>query len=110
MSEEVTAIRNVGPAMAAEMQRAGFADAEAVRAAGADVVYAAMVRAGTRPHFIGFYALVMGLQGRPWNDLRGEEKVQMRVRFDALVAGSQGGTPDSALERVLNEIGTGRRR
>ena len=29
----------------------------------------------------------MGLQGRPWNDCKGEEKKTLRKRFDTLCAG-----------------------
>ena len=47
----------------------------------------AFQRAGSRPHFIGYYVLVMGLQGRPWNDCKGDEKKALRKRFDTLCAG-----------------------
>jgi hypothetical protein len=50
-----------------------------------------MLRTGLRPHFIGYYVLVMSLQGRPWNDCKGAEKDTLRVRFDALVAEARGG-------------------
>jgi DNA transformation protein len=30
--------------------------------------------------------LVMGLQGRPWNDCQGDEKKALRVTFDAIKA------------------------
>ncbi len=53
---------------------------------GADAAYLALLNAGTRPHFIGYYVLVMGLQGRPWTDCQGEEKKTLRARFDALKA------------------------
>ena len=42
---------------------------------------------GRRPHFIGYYVLVMGLQGRPWNDCKGDEKKALRQRFDAVCEG-----------------------
>ena len=35
---------------------------------------AAILRSGTGPHFIAYDTLVMGLQGRPWNDCAGEGK------------------------------------
>lgn len=69
---------------------------------GADAAYARWLAAGNAPHFIGYYALVMGLQGRPWNDCRGAEKAALRRRFDALKAEA---APQGALERVLDEIG-----
>jgi DNA transformation protein len=64
---------------------------------------------GTRPHFIGYYVIEMGLQGRPWNDCKGAEKDALRARFDAVVASAR----DSGLgeiERILDEVGTGLRR
>jgi len=39
---------------------------------GPDAAYLRLIEAGTQPHFIGYYVLVMGLQGRPWNDCQGE--------------------------------------
>jgi hypothetical protein len=54
----------------------------------------------------------MGLQGRPWNDCQGPEKTALRARFDAIKArvSGAGDTPDSAIEAILNQIGTGLRR
>lgn len=54
---------------------------------GPDDAYRRLLDAGSRPHFIGYYVLVMGLQGRPWNDCKGEEKKALRKQFDALCAG-----------------------
>ena len=45
----------------------------------------------------------MGLQGRPWNDAKGEEKAKLRVRFDALKSASM--PSDSGLDKALAEIG-----
>ena len=108
--EALTSIRNIGPAMAAEMERAGITTASALRAMGADAAYAAMVAAGTRPHFIGYYVLHMALQGRPWNDCKGAEKDALRAAFDALKGRLAHPQHESALERILDAIGTGRRR
>ena len=108
--DPVTAIRNIGPAQAAELARAGIATATALREMGADAAYRAMLATGTRPHFIGYYALHMALQGRPWNDCKGAEKTALRARFDALKAEMTGPASTSELERFLNEIGTGLRR
>lgn len=108
--DKLTAIRNIGPALAAEMAAAGITTASALRAMGADAAYGAMLGAGTRPHFIVYYVLHMALQGRPWNDCKGAEKAALRLRFDALKAGLADPLHDSALERVLNDIGTGLRR
>lgn len=105
--DPVTAIRNVGPAQAEALARAGFTTAAELRAAGAEAAYAAMIATGTRPHFIGFYSLVMGLQGRPWNDCKGAEKTALRARFDE-IAGK--GAARTEMERWLDRIGTGARR
>ncbi|MCT4684520.1 MAG: TfoX/Sxy family protein [Roseicyclus sp.] len=108
--DPVTAIRHIGPAQAAELARAGITTATALRRIGADAAYRAMLAAGTRPHFIGFYALHMALQGRPWNDCTGAEKDALRAAFDAMKAETAGAAPPFELERHLDEIGTGRRR
>lgn len=101
---ELTGIPNIGPATAQALRAAGIPDAETLRHLGADAAYAALLRAGNRPHFIGYYVLHMALQGRPWNDCRGPEKAALRTRFDALVAEVRGGglTP---IEAALREIG-----
>jgi hypothetical protein len=83
----VSSIPNLGPASEAAFARAGIATAEELRSLGADEAYARLLAAGTRPHFIGYYVLVMGLQGRPWNDCKGEEKKALRQRFDAICDG-----------------------
>lgn len=104
MPEPISSIRNLGPAMEAAFAAAGIHSAEELRAMGADAAYARLLRSGTRPHFIGYYVLVMGLQGRPWNDCKGAEKTALRKRFDAIKAESH--DPHlSDLERTLNEIG-----
>lgn len=68
-----------------------------------------MLRAGSRPHFIAYYVLHMGLQGRPWNDCQGEEKAALRRRFDRIKA--EAFDPHlSAVEKALDAIGVGTRR
>lgn len=104
MATPVSSIPNLGPASLREFARAGLHSAEELRALGADAAYARLLGAGAKPHFIGYYALVMGLMGRPWNDCRGAEKAELRRRFDALVA-QAGPRADSAFERVLDQIG-----
>lgn len=105
----LTDIPNIGPATAAAFARAGIGSAEALRAMGPDAGYAALLRAGERPHFVAYYVLVMGLQGRPWNDARGDEKAALRARFDALKAEharpAPGAGPGPAFEAILDEIG-----
>lgn len=104
MATPITVLRNLGPATERAFRRAGINSAEDLRALGTDAAYARLLSAGERPHFIGYYVIEMGLQGRPWNDCQGDEKARLRLRFDALV--SQHFNRDLAgLERVLNEIG-----
>ena len=101
--DALTTLRNIGPAMAEAFARVGITSARALRDMGADAGYRRLLDGGSKPHFIAYYALVMGLQGRPWNDAKGAEKAQLRVRFDALVAASR---PDATgLDRALAEIG-----
>lgn len=109
MARPVSSIRNLGPATEAAFARAGIGSAEEVEAMGADAAYACLLAAGERPHFIGYYVLVMGLQGRPWNDCRGEEKAALRARFDALVAKAQA-PAFAGIEAALDAIGVGLRR
>lgn len=103
MTTPVSALPNLGPESEKSFARAGIRSAEELRALGADKAYAALLAHGTRPHFIGYYALVMGLQGRPWNDCRGEEKTRLRHRFDAIVKASD--TEGDRMERLLDELG-----
>lgn len=107
MSTPVSSIRNLGPSMEAACAKAGIHSAEALRSLGADETYRRLLASGMRPHFIGYYVLVMGLQGRPWNDCKGEEKKALRVRFDALKAETRpaAGTPGHELQRFLRDIG-----
>jgi DNA transformation protein and related proteins len=88
MPTPISTIPNLGPASEAAFARAGIHSAEEVRALGADEAYRRLLQNGSAPHFIGYYVLVMGLQGRPWNDCQGDEKKALRVRFDAIKAGS----------------------
>jgi TfoX C-terminal domain len=104
MSAPVSSIRNLGPATERAFARAGIDSAEALRALGPDAAYARLLRSGERPHFIGYYALVLGLMGRPWTDCQGAEKDALRRRFDALVAGASPERP-AGFERILDEIG-----
>lgn len=107
MSEPVSTIPNLGPASEAAFARAGIHSAEEIRELGADEAYRCLLLAGTQPHFIGYYVLVMGLQGRPWNDCKGDEKKALRQRFDAIKA-SMTGTKEkgrSDLEAALQFFG-----
>ena len=107
MSEPVSSIPNLGPASEAAFAKAGIHTAEEVRAMGADEAYRRLLMAGTQAHFLGYYVLHMGLQGRPWNDCQGDEKKALRVRFDAIKA-SMTGTKEkgrSELEAALQFFG-----
>ncbi|WP_417250747.1 TfoX/Sxy family DNA transformation protein [Celeribacter sp.] len=112
MTAPVSSIRNLGPASDASFARAGIHTAEQLREIGPDAAYEMLLRAGSAPHFIGYYAMVMGLQGRPWNDCKGAEKTALRARFDAIKAriAADKSAPPSGIERILDEIGTGTRR
>ncbi|MGJ5620670.1 TfoX/Sxy family DNA transformation protein [Sulfitobacter sp. MF3-043] len=104
MKTPVSSIRNLGPAYEASCTKAGINSAEELRALGADTAYAQLLKSGMRPHFIGYYVLVMGLQGRPWNDCKGAEKTALRAKFDAIKAQNHDpGT--SEFERMMNVIG-----
>ena len=104
MPSPVSSIPNLGPASEASFGRAGITSAEEIRAMGADEAYLRLLQSGTAPHFIGYYVLVMGLQGRPWNDCQGEEKKALRARFDAIKATTtQKGR--SELEAALDMLG-----
>ena len=104
MASPVSTIRNLGPAMEKAFADVGIGSAEELRALGADAAYARLLRAGHRPHFIAYYVLEMGLQGRPWNDCKGAEKEALRARFDALKAAAKP-SGDHHLARILDEIG-----
>ena len=86
----VSTIRNLGPASDRVYARAGINTAAQLRELGAEEAYRRVLATGARPHFIGFYAMAMGLQGRPWNDMDPQEKAAMRNRFDALVVEARG--------------------
>ena len=100
-------ISGIGPATETDMIRAGIPDAETLRDLGAHDAYARMIGTGTRPHFIGYYALHMALQGRPWNDCKGAEKDALRARFDALLASNTPDRPSNDLARFLSDMGLG---
>lgn len=109
MSDPVSNIRNLGPASDAVYAKAGIETAEQLRALGADAAYERLLKSGSKPHFIAYYAMVMGLQGRPWNDCQGDEKIALRARFDEIklnannIDGYEKGR--SELEATLDIIG-----
>lgn len=105
--DPVSSIPNLGPASEVAFARAGIHSAAELRRMGADAAYLALLQSGTAPHFIGYYVLVMGLQGRRWNDCKGDEKAALRLRFDALKAQARGSDAgrQSALEAELDALG-----
>ena len=100
----LTTIRNIGPAQEKSLKAVGIHTAEELHALGADGAYTKLLESGTRPHFIMYYVLHMALQGRPWNDCKGDEKAALRRQFDALKLGTFD-EPRSELETFLNKIG-----
>lgn len=112
MTEPVSSIPNLGPASEAAFARAGIHSAEALRSLGADEAYRQLLLSGAQPHFIGYYVLVMGLQGRPWNDCKDEEKKALRLRFDAIKQSLLGTREKgrSDLEAALSFFGVVERR
>lgn len=112
MPDPISSIPNLGPASDASFARAGITSAQQLRDMGPDAAYTALITSGTSPHFIGYYAMVMGLQGRAWNDCIGDEKAALRRRFDALKAAAlvtkQKG--HSELEAALDAMGVIKKR
>jgi len=102
---DLQTIKNIGPAFEEQLIAAGIADAKTLRSLGPDAAYAMLLAAGNKPHFIGYYILVMALQGRPWNDCKGAEKEALRIKFDTLKANRT--QNDTGIERELDAIGTG---
>lgn len=100
----ISTIKNLGPVMEAQFNDAGVMTAEELRGMGADAGYARLLENGYRPHFIGYYVLHMGLQGRPWNDCKGDEKRALRVTFDAIKAKHKPATK-SELDAFMDQIG-----
>lgn len=107
MSEKPSTIRNIGPAGDRFFARAGITTADQVRELGPDEAYFRALKAGGQPHFIGYYVLVMGLQGRPWNDCKGDEKAALKKRFEAIKKRlAEEGTvgPSGKMERALDAL------
>lgn len=104
MPTPISSIRNIGPATEAAFAKAGITSAEQIHALGAHEAYRRWLQAGLAPHFIGYYVLHMGLQGRSWNDCKGDEKKALRVMFDALVAETKPSFT-SELEKHLDVFG-----
>ena len=102
MPEPLTSIRNIGPATAAELERAGITNAEQFYQIGADAAYQRMLASGSRPHFIAYYVLHMAHQGRPWNDCTKDEKATLKRAFDQLKQNTQ--PSDTHIPHGLNSF------
>lgn len=109
MPKPVSSIRNLGPATQEAFAKAGIHSADELHAMGADAAYLRLLQSGAQPHFIWYYVLVMGLQGRPWNDCKGAEKEALRKRFDQIKAQAAANPSKekdrSRLEAVFDQIG-----
>lgn len=113
MKNKPSTIRNIGPAGDTFYGRAGITTAEEIHDLGPDEAYFRALSAGGTAHFIGYYAMVMGLQGRPWNDCQGDEKKALKARFEAIkarVKEEQSGGPSGKMERELDALGIRRPR
>ena len=104
MVSQISLIRNLGPAHEENCAKIGINSAEKLRELGADETYRRLLQSGTKPHFIGYYMLVLALQGRPWNDCKGDEKKKLRIIFDQLKADAfdEG---HNAFEQMMDQIG-----
>ena len=106
MSSPVSSIRNLGSAFEQACSRTGITSAEALRVLGAASAYATLLKSGTKKHFNCYYVLVMGLQGRPWNDCKYPKKTP-RLRFDALQT-TKYDKGHASLDAALDKIGVKR--
>ena len=107
MTTPISAIPNLGPATEAQCAKAGIHSAEDLRAMGADSAYRRLLASGVAPHFIAYYVLHLALQGRPWNDCKGDEKKALRQKFDSLKAEYKGSDAKASadLEAALQFFG-----
>ena len=110
MANPISSIRNLEPAVEESFASAGITSAEELCEMGADAGYLRLLQSGSRPQFIAYYALVMGLHGGSWNDLDDTEKAALRIRFDALKAQVSTRSAPAGIEAVLDRIGVGTRR
>ncbi|MEL7215032.1 MAG: TfoX/Sxy family DNA transformation protein [Pseudomonadota bacterium] len=103
MSRPVSALRNIGPALAASFAKAGITTAEEIEALGPDAAFMELVGAGRHLHFMGYMALWLGLQDRDFRDIASEERERLRTHYDTLFE-----TPErSELEQFLRDHGLG---
>jgi DNA transformation protein and related proteins len=103
MSRPVSSLRNLGPRSDAWFARAGIGSAEELIALGPDAAYRALLAAGARPHFGGYWAICLAVEDRHWLSCGAEEKAALRARFEALKAEADAGR--SPLEAELDRLG-----
>ena len=65
MTSPISLISNLRPAYEDSCAKIGISSAKEPREHRADETYRRLLKAGTKPRFIGYYVLVMALQGRP---------------------------------------------
>lgn len=106
MSRPVSALPNLGPRSVEWFAKAGIESAEALVALGADAAYARLLASGVQPHFMGYCAVALGVQGRPWSDFHPAEKAALRARFDAIkAAATRSEQGRSEFEAALDRLG-----
>jgi DNA transformation protein and related proteins len=106
MNRPVSALPNLGPRSEAAFAHAGIGSAEELQALGADEAYRRLLESGVRPHFMGYCAVALGVEGRGWSAFDPAEKAGLRRRFDAIKRAALAARPaDAALEAALDRIG-----
>ena len=107
MNVKVSSIRNLGPKIEVALNAIGIYDAQTIRTLGVDESYLRLFNNWFSPHFIGYHALIMGLQNCPSNDSTATEKQTLRPRFDFLKNKNlfNQSAQDTNFERIINEIG-----
>ena len=106
MSRPVSSLRNLGPRSDASFTRAGIHSAEELIALGPDAAYRRLLASGARPHFAGYWALVLAIEDRHWRECDGDEKAALHARFEALKAEVRDASgPGSAFEAELDRFG-----
>lgn len=93
MDDTISSLPNLGPGMTEALARGGIHTVTQLRATGADLAYEAVLRAGDRPHFMAFIAIVLALQGRSFRTLDTADKPALRARYDAIRARLKSSAP-----------------
>jgi DNA transformation protein and related proteins len=64
MSEALCSICNIGPTLEVAFIKAGIEDAQILWDIGVDEGYLKLLKKSVQHHFIGYYVIPIGLQGR----------------------------------------------